>query len=65
MWGVEFSPDDHNILIFGSDRFARLWDTDYHALVDSVCARVLRDFTDQEREKYDIHDEQPTCPSKN
>jgi hypothetical protein len=30
--------------------------------MDSVCARVLRDFTDQEREQYGINDQQPTCP---
>jgi WD40 repeat protein len=63
MWGVEFSPDDQYILIYGSDRFARLWDVDYQTLVDSVCARVLRDFTDGERQKYGINDQQPTCPA--
>ncbi len=64
LWSVELSPDGQFILIGGSDQYARLWDTDYHTLIDSVCARVLRDFTDEEREKYDIHDQQPTCLSK-
>jgi WD40 repeat protein len=65
LWSVELSPDGKFILIGGADQFARLWDTDYQTLVDSVCARVLRDFTDEEREKYSINDQQPTCPSKN
>jgi len=65
LWSVELSPDGHSILIGGSDQFAQLWDTNYQTLVDSVCARVLRDFTDEEREKYNINDQQPTCPSDN
>jgi len=63
LWSVDFSPDGQLIVIGGSTQTAQLWDTDYQALVDSVCARVLRDFTDEEREKYSIHDQQPTCPS--
>jgi WD40 repeat protein/serine/threonine protein kinase/DNA-binding XRE family transcriptional regulator len=62
LWGVVFSPDSQFILIYGSEKTAQLWDTDYHVLMDSVCARVLRDFTDQEREQYGINDQQPTCP---
>lgn len=61
LWTVELSPDGQFILIGGADQFARLWDTDYQRLVDSVCARVLRDFTDGERQKYSINDQQPTC----
>ncbi len=62
LWGVGLSPDSQFILIHGSDRIARLWDTDYRVLMDSVCARVLRDFTDDERAEYGINDQQPTCP---
>ncbi|MBI1880444.1 MAG: hypothetical protein HYR94_19880, partial [Chloroflexi bacterium] len=62
LWGVAFSPDGQFILIYGSDKVARLWDTNYHVLMDSVCARVLRDFTDDERAEYGINDQQPTCP---
>jgi WD40 repeat protein/serine/threonine protein kinase len=65
LWSVELSPDGKLILIGGSTQTAELWDTDYQTLVDSVCARVLRDFTDEEREEYNINDQQPTCPSDN
>ena len=65
LWSVEFSPDSQFILISGSIQTAQLWDTHYRALVDSVCARVLRDFTDEERQKYGISDEHPTCPPLN
>jgi WD40 repeat protein len=64
LWGVAFSPDSQFILIHGSDRVARLWDTDYRLLMDSVCARVLRDFTEDERAEYGIDDKEPTCPAK-
>jgi WD40 repeat protein/serine/threonine protein kinase/DNA-binding XRE family transcriptional regulator len=62
LWGVAFSPDSQFILIHGSDKIARLWDTDYQVLMASVCARVLRDFTEDERAEYGINDQQPTCP---
>ncbi len=64
LWSVAISPDSQFVLIAGSDKIARLWDTDYHVLIDSVCARVLRDFTDKEREQYGINDQQPTCRVK-
>lgn len=35
----------------------------YQVLMDSVCARVLRDFTDKERAQYGIDDKEPTCPA--
>jgi WD40 repeat protein len=61
---MAISPDDQFVLIAGSNKVPRLWDADYHKLVDSVCARVLRDFTDKERAQYGINDQEPTCPAK-
>jgi WD40 repeat protein len=61
---VAISPDNQFVLIASSDKVPRLWDADYHKLVDSVCARVLRDFTKKEREQYGIKDQEPTCPAK-
>jgi WD40 repeat protein len=65
LWSLAISPDSQFVLIGGADKVARLWDIDYQVLMDSVCARVLRDFTDQEREQYGLNDQQPTCPAKN
>ncbi len=65
MAAVAFSPDSQFVVVGGSKQIAQLWDVDYQALVDSVCARVLRDFTDKERDQYEIRDQQPTCPANN
>jgi WD40 repeat protein len=62
LYSVAFMPDGLHVLIGGSDKVARLWDTDYRVLMDSVCARVLRDFTEDERAEYGINDQRPTCP---
>jgi hypothetical protein len=50
------------VLTSSLDHTVGLWHTDYHDFVESVCARLLRDFTDQERELVPITDEEPTCP---
>ena len=63
LWAVAISPDSRYVLIGGSTQTAQLWDADYHSLMDSVCARVLRDFTDKEREEYGLNDQRPTCPA--
>ena len=62
-WTVAFAPDSQSVLIGGSGQFAQRWDTDYQTLMDSVCGRVLRDFSEEERERYSIKDQQPTCPA--
>jgi len=46
------SPDSRYILIGGTTQTAQLWDTDSHTLIDSVCARVLRDLTAKEWQQY-------------
>jgi WD40 repeat protein len=61
---MAISPDNQFVFIPGSDNVVHLWDADYHKLVDSVCARVLRDFTPKEREQYGIKDQEPTCSDK-
>jgi WD40 repeat protein len=62
MWSVAFSPDGQYVLTDSFDGTARLWDTDYRDFLTTVCARLLRDFTESEREQAHLTDEAPTCP---
>ena len=50
------------ILTGSFDYTARLWEVDYRDFVAAVCARLLRDFTEEEREQAHITDQEPTCP---
>jgi WD40 repeat protein len=59
---VAFSPDGNYILTGSEDGTARLWDTDYHDTIRYACSLLWRDFTNEERTKYGIADNAPTCP---
>ncbi|HJR78630.1 MAG TPA: cytochrome D1 domain-containing protein [Anaerolineales bacterium] len=59
---VAFSPDGNYILTASFDGTARLWFTEIKDTVDTVCALLTRDLTDEERVQFGIPDQDPTCP---
>jgi WD40 repeat protein len=59
---IPFSPDGRYVLTGSADGTARLWDADYHDTITSLCSRLLRDFSDDERAQYGIPNDAPTCP---
>jgi len=59
-----FSPDNNSIVTGGKDKTIRVWDTNYKDTVELVCSflkQIDRDFTDEERAKYGITDNNATC----
>jgi WD40 repeat protein len=58
---VAFSPNGKYILTGSEDGTARLWNTDYHDTIQFACSLLWRDFTNEERIKYGIADNEPTC----
>jgi WD40 repeat protein/transcriptional regulator with XRE-family HTH domain len=59
---VTFSPDGKYILTASHDGTARLWLTDLHDTIHAVCTVLTRDLTPEERTRFDISDQGPTCP---
>jgi WD40 repeat protein len=59
--GVAFSPDGRTVAIGNFDGYTQLTPADLTTLVNSTCARLLRDFGPTERLIYEIPDERPTC----
>jgi WD40 repeat protein/serine/threonine protein kinase len=58
---VSFSPDGKFILTGSYDKFARLWDVDYHTSIQTLCARLLRDFSMDEQTLYGVLAGKATC----
>jgi WD40 repeat protein len=59
---AHFSPDGRYVLTTSNGRTARLWYTSLDDAVGTLCGRLLRDFTNDERTQYSIPDDGPTCP---
>jgi WD40 repeat protein/DNA-binding SARP family transcriptional activator len=57
---LEFSPDGTNLLTGTFDSF-RLWKTELADVMAFACEQMPRDFTAEERARYSIADDIPTC----
>jgi WD40 repeat protein/transcriptional regulator with XRE-family HTH domain len=62
---VTFSPDGNYILTASQDGTARLWLADLQDAIGAICAVLTRDLTLEERTKFGIADDVPTCPENN
>lgn len=60
---VLFSSNGEQV-ITGDGNSAFIWHTDLQSVIDIACEQLPRDFTAEEREFFDIVDEQPTCVSQ-
>jgi WD40 repeat protein len=58
------SPDGKYVLTVSNDETARLWYADYHDTIDYVCSLLTRDLSADERIRYGLMDQQPTCPAR-
>ena len=56
-----FSSDDQWLYSASRDGTVRAWEVHYEDAVQYVCARVVRDLTDEERSKYNILDHDRSC----
>jgi hypothetical protein len=59
-----YSPDGHFVITASQDGKVIIWDADYRDFVAYACERMgkVRDFTDDERQRFGITDDAPTCP---
>jgi WD40 repeat protein len=63
-YGVFGLSQDDQYWFMASDDRLYILDTHIEDAVNRLCARLLRDFTAEEREQYQIPDEEPTCPAE-
>ncbi|MEQ8675631.1 MAG: TIR domain-containing protein [Aggregatilineales bacterium] len=57
-----FEMPDGRIMSWEYDGIIQFWFPDPEAFIDYACGRVVRDFTNAERQQYRIPDDAPTCP---
>jgi WD40 repeat protein len=60
---AEFMRDDKMLVVLGDDGKIHFFDVEFQDTIQALCARLLRDFTLEEREQYAITDNVPTCSS--
>jgi WD40 repeat protein/transcriptional regulator with XRE-family HTH domain len=60
---VDIAPDNRFICTASGDRTVRQWNIDTQSAARELCGRLERDFTPEERARYGIPDDAPTCGS--
>jgi WD40 repeat protein len=58
---VAFSPNGQRIATGDGAGHIRIWDVNLNRTIQLACAQLPRDFTDVERQLYNISDNSPTC----
>ena len=58
---VGFTKDGQSVLTGGEDGLLRVWRRDFQDIVALACARLQRDFSDDERQLFAINNSAPTC----
>jgi WD40 repeat protein len=61
IYDVAFSSDGSFIVTGSADTTVRIWDTELADTVKRVCSLLSRDFTNEERLRYSIPDNNSTC----
>jgi WD40 repeat protein len=59
-----FSENDDSLFVHGFDGRIYILHTRVENAMEDLCSRLIRDFTPEEREQYEIKDSAPTCPPK-
>ena len=59
---VAFVADGQHVLTGSADGQVLEWDVNYQTAMATACARIFRDFNDDERQRFSISSNSPTCP---
>jgi WD40 repeat protein len=59
---VAVSPDGKSIFTGSADMTLRRWETNYEDFLENACTRLVRDFTPEDRKRFNIDPANRTCP---